>query len=200
MKSLILAEKPSVARNIAEALNCKTKRDGYIEGEEYIITWAFGHLLTLYDCKDYDSKLALWSFENFPYIPENFKYKVKPDVKNRNKEDSGAKKQLNIIKSLIERNDVERIISSTDYDREGEVIALLIFNHINVKKPIYRLLLNEWTEEEVRKGLEKLKPNEEMKYLQDAGVSRQLTDWVIGINFTSVATMKYCRGKGNLLI
>ncbi|GAA0120750.1 MULTISPECIES: type IA DNA topoisomerase [Clostridium] len=199
MKSLILAEKPSVARNIAEALNCKTKRDGYIEGEEYIITWAFGHLLTLYDCKDYDSKLALWSFENFPYIPENFKYKVKPDVKNRNKEDSGAKKQLNIIKSLIERNDVERIISSTDYDREGEVIALLIFNHINVKKPIYRLLLNEWTEEEVRKGLEKLKPNEEMKYLQDAGVSRQLTDWVIGINFTSVATMKYCRGKGNLL-
>lgn len=199
MKSLILAEKPSVARNIADALKCKKRNDGYIEGENYIITWAFGHLLTLYDCKDYDKSLALWSFENFPYIPENFKYKIKPDDSNRNKEDSGAKKQLAIIKALSEREDVDRIISATDFDREGELIALLIFNYIDVKKPIYRILINEWTEDEVKKGLEKLKTNSEMKSLQNAGLSRQLTDWIIGINFTSMATMKYCRGKGNLL-
>lgn len=199
MKTLILAEKPSVGRNIAEALNCKKKGDGYLEGENYIITWAFGHLLTLYDCKDYDEKLALWSFDNFPYIPEEFKYKIKNDSKVRNKVDAGAQKQLGVIKKLVEREDVERVISATDFDREGETIALLIFNYIKVKKPIYRILINEWTPDEIKRGLENLKKNEEMKLLQDAGMSRQITDWVIGINFTSMATLKYCRGKGNLL-
>lgn len=199
MSKIILAEKPSVARNIAEALGCKTRRDGYIEGNEYIVTWAFGHLLTLYDCKDYDSKLALWSFENFPYIPEEFKYKIKNDGKNRNTIDAGAKKQLDIIKSLIEREEVTEIIAATDYDREGELIALLIFDYLKVSKPIFRILINEWTPTEIKRGLEGLKTNAEMKMLQDAGVSRQLADWVIGINFTSIATMKYTRGKGNLL-
>ncbi len=196
---MILAEKPSVARNIAEALQCKTKKTGYIEGENYIITWAFGHLLTLYDCKDYDPKLALWSFENFPYIPEKFKYKVKNDSKNRNVVDSGAKKQLEIIKYIVNRDDVADIIAATDFDREGELIALLIFNYLNISKPIHRILINEWTPTEIKKGLNNLKKNSEMKPLQDAGVSRQLADWVIGINFTSIATMKYTRGKGNLL-
>lgn len=199
MSKLLLAEKPSVARNIGEALGCKTRKNGYLEGNGYIVTWAFGHLLTLYDCKDYDHKLALWSFENFPYIPTEFKYKVKNDGKNRNVVDAGAKKQLEIIKELINRGDVEEIISATDYDREGELIALLIFNYLKANKPIYRILINEWTPTEIKKGLKDLKKNEEMISLQDAGVSRQLADWVIGINFTSIATMKYTRGKGNLL-
>lgn len=199
MKRLILAEKPSVARNIAEALNCKQKKDGYLEGEQYIITWAFGHLVTLCDCRDYDEKYALWNMEYFPYIPEEFKYKVKHDDKNKNREDTGARKQLNIIKSLTEREDVEAIIAATDYDREGELIALLIFSHINVTKQIYRILINEWTPQEIKKGLEKLKTNLEMRPLQDAGVSRQIADWVIGINFTSTATLKFARGKGSLL-
>lgn len=199
MKKLILAEKPSVARNIAEALECKQRRDGYLEGENYIITWAFGHLLTLYDCKDYDERLALWNMEYFPYIPSEFKYKVKNDSKERNKTDEGAKKQLSIISILISRDDVDGVICATDYDREGELIGLLIFKYLKVEKPIYRMLINEWTPEEVKKGLETLKPNEEMKPLQDAGLSRQLTDWIIGINFTSTATVKYTRGKGNLL-
>ena len=199
MSKVILAEKPSVARNIAEALGCKTRKDGYLEGNDYIVTWAFGHLLTLYDCKDYDPKLALWSFENFPYIPEIFKYKIKSDGKNKNVVDSGAKKQLDIIKSLINREEVTDIISATDFDREGELIALLIFNYLNVNKPIHRILLNEWTPDEVKKGLSNLKLNAEMKPLQDAGISRLLADWIIGINFTSMATMKYTRGKGNLL-
>lgn len=199
MSKLLLAEKPSVARNIGEALGCKTRKNGYLEGNGYIVTWAFGHLLTLYDCKDYDPKLALWSFENFPYIPKEFKYKIKNDGKNRNVVDSGAKKQLEIIKELINREEVEEIISATDYDREGELIALLIFNYLKANKPIYRILINEWTPTEIKKGLKDLKKNEEMINLQDAGVSRQLADWVIGINFTSIATMKYTRGKGNLL-
>lgn len=198
MSKLILAEKPSVARNIVEAIGCRDRKDGYYEGNGYIVTWAFGHLLTLFDCKDYDEKLARWDFNNFPYIPENFKYKIKPG-KDRNVEDSGAKKQLKIIKSLVKRDDVEEIISATDYDREGELIAYLIFNHIGVKKPIKRILINEWTSKEIKKGLNELKTNDDMKSLQDAGVSRQLADWVIGINFTSVATMKYARGKKNVL-
>ncbi|WP_139905366.1 DNA topoisomerase [Clostridium thermarum] len=199
MKKLILAEKPSVGRNIADALGCKQKKDGYIEGENYIVTWAFGHLVTLCDCKDYDEKFALWNLEYFPYIPERFKYKVKPDDKNKNKEDLGAKKQLNIIKSLVERDDVDGVIAATDYDREGELIALLIFSYIKVSKPIQRILINEWTPQEIKRGLDSLKTNEDMRPLQDAGVSRQLADWVIGINFTSLATLKFARGRGSLL-
>ena len=199
MSKLILAEKPSVARNIVDALGCKGKKDGYYEGNGYIVTWAFGHLLTLCDCKDYDENLAKWDFNNFPYIPEKFKYKVKPSSKNRNVEDSGAKKQLNIIKSLINRDDVDEIISATDFDREGELIAYLIFSYLKANKPIKRILINEWTPTEIKKGLDSLRDNKDMKSLQDAGVSRQLADWVIGINFTSVATMKYARGKGNVL-
>lgn len=191
MKSLILAEKPSVARNIAEALNCKIRKDGYIEGEDYIITWAFGHLLQLFDAKDYDENMIGWRMEKFPFIPSDFRYKVKCDSYNRNIVDKGAEKQINIIKSLIDREDVNGIISATDFDREGQVISDELFIHFNVNKPIYRILLNEWTEEEVKKGIKNLKLNSEMKPLQDAGIGRQLADWVIGINLTSVATLRY---------
>ncbi|WP_072904285.1 type IA DNA topoisomerase [Hathewaya proteolytica] len=199
MKTLILAEKPSVGRNIADALKCTKKENGYLEGSQYIVTWAFGHLLNLYDTRDYDEKLALWNYENFPYIPKEFKYKIKEDSKVRGKTDQGAKRQLEIISNLIKRDDVDRIISATDYDREGETISLLIFNYLNVEKPIFRILLNEWTPVEIERGLKELRKNEDMKNLQFAGISRQITDWVIGINFTSMATLKYCRGRGNLL-
>ena len=192
---MILAEKPSVARNIADALNCKQKKDGYLEGEDYIVTWAFGHLVTLCDCKDYDEKYALWNMEYFPYIPDNFKYRIKHDGNNKSKEDSGAKKQLGIIKSIVEREDVEGIIAATDYDREGELIALLIFSYINVAKPIYRILINEWTPQEIKRGLTALKTNSEMKSLQDAGVSRQIADWVI---FYFHCHIKVCKGEGQL--
>ena len=94
MLKLIITEKPSVATNIADALKIKNKKDGYFEGNGYIITWAFGHLLQLYDAKDYDSKMAKWNIENFPFIPTSFRYKVKGDPRNRGKEDSGASKQL----------------------------------------------------------------------------------------------------------
>lgn len=191
MKTLILAEKPSVGRNIAEALKCKQKKDGYIEGDKFIITWAFGHLLQLYDAKDYDGTMKSWRMEKFPFIPEEFKYKIKQDSKNSSIIDKGAEKQLNIIKALIDRDDVEGIISATDFDREGQVISDELFIYYDVKKPIYRILLNEWTEDEVKKGMENLKPNTEMQSLQDAGIGRQLADWIIGINLTSVATLRY---------
>lgn len=191
MKKVIIAEKPSVAKNIADAFNIKTKKDGFFEGKDYLITWAFGHLFQLYDARDYDEKLKSWRMENFPFIPQEFKYKVKCNNVNKGTTDSGAEKQINIIKNLIDREDVDGVISATDQDREGEVISLEIFKYLNVKKPIYRLLLNEWTPDEVKKGMDNLKNNSEMKSLQDAGIGRQLADWIIGINLTSVATLRY---------
>lgn len=191
MKKVIIAEKPSVAKNIADAFKIKSRKDGYFEGEDYLITWAFGHLLQLYDAKDYDESMKGWRMEKFPFIPEDFKYKIKSDSHNKTIEDRGAAKQLNIIKTLIDRDDVESIISATDYDREGQVIADELFLYYEVKKPIYRILLNEWTESEVKKGIEQLKLNSEMKPLQDAGIGRQIADWIIGINLTSVATLRY---------
>lgn len=191
MKKVIIAEKPSVAKNIADAFKIKVRKDGYFEGEEYIVTWAFGHLLQLFDAKDYDETMKGWRMEKFPFIPSEFKYKIKSDSQNRAIVDKGSQKQLNIIKGLIDREDVEAVISATDYDREGQVISDELFIYYDVKKPIYRILLNEWTENEVKKGMEKLKLNSEMKSLQDAGIGRQIADWIIGINLTSVATLRY---------
>ncbi|WP_042346581.1 type IA DNA topoisomerase [Bacillus massiliigorillae] len=198
-KAVIIAEKPSVAKNIADALHIKKRSDGYYEGENYIVTWAFGHLLQLYDAKDYDENMGKWKMDNFPFIPNKFQYKVKSSPKNRDQADSGAKKQFTIIKSLLFRDDVDAIISACDYDREGQVIGDSIIYNIKAPKQVYRLLLNEWTPDEVLAGLEQIRPNTELRPLQDAGVSRQWADWVIGINLTSVTTLKYQKGRGQVL-
>lgn len=189
MPKVIIAEKPSVARNIAEALGIKSRREGYLEGPEYIVTWAYGHLLELYDAKDYDDRMTSWRMDNFPFIPEKFLYKSK----------SESEKQLEIIETLLKREDVDGIISACDYDREGQIIGDIIIDHMNTGKPVERLLLNEWTPDEVRGGMEKLISNQKMEPLKDAGISRQWADWMIGINLTSVATLKYQRGFGKAL-
>ncbi|PWE74516.1 DNA topoisomerase III [Bacillus cereus] len=199
MKAVIIAEKPSVAKNIADALKIKKRNDGFYEGDNYIVTWAFGHLLQLYDAKDYDEKMAKWHMDNFPFIPEKFQYKVKSSPTNREKVDSGAKKQLDTIRSLLFRDDVDSIISACDYDREGQVIGDSVIYNIKAPKQVYRLLLNEWTPDEVNAGLKQIRPNSDLRPLQDAGVSRQWADWAIGINLTSVATLKYQKGGGKAL-
>lgn len=194
-KKVIIAEKPSVAKNIADALKIKIKKEGYFEGTDYLVSWAFGHLLQLFDAKDYDASMGAWRMEKFPFIPEIFKYKVKSDMKDRSKPDYGANKQIKLLNSLITRSDVEGVISATDFDREGQIIGDIIIKYLKVEKPVFRLLLNEWTPKEVLKGLGELKANELMLSLQHAGISRQWADWLIGINLTSVATLKYTRGK-----
>ena len=105
MKKLILAEKPSVAKNIADATGA-VRRNGYYEGESYLITWAFGHLLQLYDARDYNPEMKTWRMEKFPFIPEEFHYKLKTDAKNKDKPDAGVVRQMEIIKSLMQRSDV----------------------------------------------------------------------------------------------
>ncbi len=199
MKKLILAEKPSVAKNIADATDA-VRKNGYFEGQDYIITWAFGHLLQLYDAKDYDPEMKTWRMEKFPYIPGEFHYKLKTDGKHKDQPDAGVVRQMNIIKTLAMREDVESIISATDDDREGQIIADEILNYLKTEKPVERILLNEWTTAEVQRGLGSLKPNEEMQPLQDAGFGRQIADWLIGINLTSVATLKCRSGKNSRLL
>ena len=185
---VILAEKPSVAKTIASFLGAKTRRDGYFEGNGYIVTYAFGHLVSLYDMKDYDKEKysGSWKMANFPFIPaDKFKFKV----------DDSKQKQFNIIKELLNREDVEYVINATDNDREGELIAFLIFLLAKNKKRVKRILVNEWTPQDITRGLENLKDEEDMRNLQAAGYTRLITDWLIGINFTSVATLKYGNGK-----
>ncbi len=199
MKKLILAEKPSVAKNIADATDA-VRKNGYYEGKEYVITWAFGHLLQLYDAKDYDPEMKSWKMDKFPYIPEAFHYKLKTNGKNKDRPDDGVARQMEIIQKLAQRSDISGIISATDDDREGQIIADEIFTYLNPGKPVERILLNEWTVNEVKRGLENLKPNEEMQSLQDAGFGRQIADWLIGINLTSVATLKCRSGKNSRLL
>ena len=138
--------------------------------------------------KDYDKDKysGSWKMDNFPFIPQDkFKFKV----------ESSKKDQFNIVKTLIHRDDIEYIINATDNDREGELIAFLIFLMAKNKKPIKRILVNEWTPQDITKGLQNLKDDEEMRNLQAAGYTRLITDWLIGINFTSIATLKYGNGK-----
>lgn len=126
---LILAEKPSVAKTIASFLGAKTRRNGYFEGNGYLITYAVGHLVSLYDMKDYDKDKysGSWKFENFPFIPQDkFKFKI----------DDSKKDQFNVVNSLIHRDDVKYIINATDNDREGELISFLIFLMAKNKKPV----------------------------------------------------------------
>ena len=185
---LILAEKPSVAKTIASFLGAKTRCDGYFEGNGYIVTYAVGHLVGLYDMKDYDKDKysGSWKLNNFPFIPQDkFKFKV----------DSSKKKQFDIVKNLIHRDDIEYIINATDNDREGELISFLIFLLAKNKKPVKRILVNEWTPEDITRGMNNLKDDVDMRNLQAAGYTRLITDWLIGINFTSVATLKYGNGK-----
>jgi len=199
MKTLILAEKPSVARNIGDALKGMKKHEGYLENEHYVITWAFGHLLSLKDVSDYDPTKKSWKMDYFPFIPRIFEYKVKPGSKDRSKPDFGARKQLNIIKQLMNRPDVNRIISACDHDREGQIIGDIIFKVLKPTQPIERLLLNEWTNQAVIEGMTKLKPNTDLLPLRDAGISRQWADWVIGINLTSVTTLKFAARSKQIL-
>ncbi|MGL5312896.1 MAG: type IA DNA topoisomerase [Peptostreptococcaceae bacterium] len=185
---LILAEKPSVAKTIASFLGAKTRADGYFEGNGYVITYAVGHLVGLYDMKDYDKDKysGSWRMDNFPFIPaDKFKFKV----------DSSKKKQFDIVKKLLNRDDIEYVINATDNDREGELISFLIFLLAKNKKPVKRILVNEWTPEDITRGMNSLKEDDEMRNLQAAGYTRLITDWLIGINFTSIATLKYGNGK-----
>lgn len=188
---LIIAEKPSLARNIAAGIGVMQKRNGYLQSERYIVTWAFGHLFSLCDIEDYTGPTSTgrWSMENLPCFPDNFKFKLKTNADKQ--VDPGVQRQFDIIKSLCMRSDVEAIVNAGDADREGEIIIrLCVMNALENEKPFYRLWLPDQTPETVRKALGEMKPESEYDLLASEGFARTYIDWLFGVNLTRYATLK----------
>ena len=189
---VIIAEKPSLARNITSAIGDMKRNDGFFSGKDYFVTWAFGHLFTLSDIEDYpgyESATGRWSMDNLPCFPEKFSFSLKKDA---NKQiDKGVQKQFNIIKNLCEREDVTEIINAGDADREGEVIVRLITNNIKTDgKKLTRLWLPDQTEETINQALADLKEETEYENLANEGFARTYIDWLYGVNLTRYATLK----------
>ena len=181
MKSLVIAEKPSVARDIARVLKCNKNINGAIEGERYIVTWGLGHLVTLADPEDYDKKYKEWKIEDLPMVPDVFKLEVIGQTA----------KQYHAVKAQIHRQDVGEIIIATDAGREGELVARLILKKAGSNKPIKRLWISSVTDKAIREGFAHLKDGREYDSLYDAAMCRAEADWLVGINATRALTCKY---------
>ena len=181
MKSLVLAEKPSVARDIARVLKCGKSLNGAMEGQEYIVTWGLGHLVTLADPEDYHPRYKEWKMEDLPMLPDEFKLEV---IKQTGK-------QYNAVRTQLYRNDVKDIIIATDAGREGELVARLILKKAGSRKPIRRLWISSVTDKAIREGFAHLKDGREYDNLYDAAMCRAEADWMVGINATRALTCKY---------
>lgn len=188
---LIIAEKPSLARNIVSAIGNMKRNDGFYSNDTYLVSWAFGHLFTLADIEDYEENITdyKWKMDNLPCFPEKFKFNLKKDAKKA--VDSGVQKQFNIISTLINRDDVLEIVNAGDADREGEVIVrLIIENALRSEKKLTRLWLPDQTNETIQAGLKDLKSEEEYNNLANEGFARTYIDWLYGVNLTRYATLK----------
>lgn len=186
---LIIAEKPSLARNIAGAIGKLARKDGYLEGNGYIVTWAFGHLFSLCDIEDYvPNPSGKWTMNNLPCFPDKFRFQLKKDA---NKQvDAGVEKQFNIIKALCNRQDVDVIVNAGDADREGEIIVRLCIQNAQINKKLMRLWLPDQTEQTVQKALREMKEEKEYDNLANEGFARTYIDWLYGVNLTRYATLK----------
>lgn len=180
-KLLVLAEKPSVGRDLARVLNCNKKGNGFFEGEKYIVTWALGHLVTLADPEAYDEKYKAWSLEYLPMLPDHLKLVV---IKQ-----SG--RQFSIVREQLLRSDVSQIVIATDAGREGELVARWIIQKTGVKKPMKRLWISSVTDKAIKEGFSKLKDGREYENLYQSAVARSEADWFVGINATRALTCKY---------
>ena len=192
---LIIAEKPSLARNIVAGIDATMKRvNGYYEGGDYIVTWAFGHLFSLCDVEDYQespAENAKWRIDNLPCFPDEFKFRIKKDASKNI--DAGAQKQFEIIKKLCERADVDTIVNAGDADREGEIIVRLCVTNAmdgRMNKKFLRLWLPDQTPETVAAALADMKDECEYQKLADEGFARTYIDWLYGVNLTRYATLK----------
>lgn len=180
-KILVLAEKPSVGRDIAKVLKSNVNKGAYIEGNKYVITWALGHLVGLQDPESYDEKYKTWSMETLPMLPKNMKLTVLKKTS----------KQFYEVKKLLNRNDIEEIVIATDAGREGELVARWIIEKVGVKKPIKRLWISSQTDKAILEGFRNLKSGSEYENLYKAAVCRAEADWIVGLNVTRALTCKY---------
>ncbi|MGE7884258.1 DNA topoisomerase III [Bacillus sp. NPDC094077] len=181
VKSVVIAEKPSVARDIARVLKCDKKGNGYLEGNKYIVTWALGHLVTLADPESYDVKYKKWNLEDLPMLPERLKLTI---IKQTGK-------QFNAVKSQLLRKDVNEIIVATDAGREGELVARWIIDKVKLNKPIKRLWISSVTDKAIKDGFANLKPGKAYDNLYASAVARSEADWYIGLNATRALTTRF---------
>ncbi|SDM49404.1 DNA topoisomerase III [Sediminibacillus halophilus] len=180
-KTVVLAEKPSVGRDIARVLNCHKQGNGFFEGSQYIVTWALGHLVTLADPELYDEKYKTWRMEDLPMLPDRLKLVV---IKKTGK-------QFNTVKTQLNRQDVNQIVIATDAGREGELVARWIIEKARVKKPVKRLWISSVTDKAIKDGFKQLKPGKQFEHLYDAAVARSEADWYVGLNATRALTTKF---------
>lgn len=180
-KILVLAEKPSVGRDLAKVLKCNNNKGSYIEGSKYVITWAMGHLVGLMDPEGYDNKYKEWKMETLPMLPKHMKLVV---LKKTGK-------QFNEVKKLMNRADVSEIVIATDAGREGELVARWIIEKAGVNKPLKRLWISSQTEKAILDGFKNLKDGKEYENLYRAAVCRAEADWLVGLNVTRALTCKY---------
>lgn len=180
-KILVLAEKPSVGRDIARVLGCKNEKNGYIEGSKYIVTWALGHLVTLADPETYDKKYKSWEMNDLPILPKELKTVV---IKK-------TSKQFNTVKAQLNRNDVDEVVIATDAGREGELVARWIIEKAHIKKPIKRLWISSSTDKAIKEGFTKLRDGRDYNNLYYSAIARAEADWIVGINATRALTTKY---------
>ena len=184
-KSLLITEKPSVAMEFAKVLKLNgTRKDGYLESDNWIVTWCVGHLVTMSYPEKYDENLKVWRLNTLPFLPKEYKYEVIPSVQ----------KQFDIIKSLIQREDVNSIYVATDSGREGEYIFRLVEQQIGIKKENRkRVWIDSQTEEEIKRGINEAKDLSEYDSLADSAYLRAKEDYLIGINFSRLLSIIYGR-------
>ena len=178
---LVLAEKPSVAMSLSKVIGANQRRDGYMEGNGYLVSWCVGHLVELSQPEAYDEKYAKWKYDDLPILPEHWQYQVS----------ASTKKQFGILKKLMQRKDVESLICATDAGREGELIFRLVYHQCGCKKPVERLWISSMEDSAIREGFQKLRPGTEYDALYEAALCRERADWIVGINATRLFSCLY---------
>src|SRR5438874_444442 len=172
-KTLVIAEKPSVGRDLTKVLPGPfTKGEGYLEGPEHVITWAVGHLVQLADPDEYDDRFKKWRMADLPIVPERFKLVIR---------DERSKKQMNVVKRQLGREDVDLVVNACDAGREGELIFAYLYENAGSRKPVKRLWLNSMTKQAIEEAFASLRPADELASLEAAARSRSEADWIVGM-------------------
>src|SRR4051795_5050824 len=181
-KTLVIAEKPSVGRDVARVLPGPfAKHEGHLEGPEHVISWAVGHLVQLAEPDEYDAKFKKWRMADLPIVPDRFKLVVR---------DERSKKQMSVVTKLLRREDVDLVVNACDAGREGELIFAYLYEKAGAKKPVKRLWLNSMTMAAMREAFAHLRDAEELALLEAAARSRSEAEWIVGMKATSAATIR----------
>jgi DNA topoisomerase III len=180
---LVIAEKPSVAQSIAKVLGATSRKGGYMEGGNYIVSWCFGHLVELADASSYDERYAKWRYDDLPIVPENWMFEVTKD----------KAQQFKVLSALMKDKRVTELVCATDAGREGELIFRLVYNKAGCTKPFKRLWISSLEDSAIREGFNHLRDGKEYDRLYEAALSRSKADWIVGINGTRLFTTLYHR-------